>query len=93
MSQKAYTEQKKVRILRKENGLNFKLKHRKAQKSILPGGFGGPYGRTGDQCRIRETYRWSATCHALTFCFLSRLSPTERPMFQIEVIAPDSESV
>ena len=59
MSQKAYTEQKKVRILRKENGLNFKLKHRKAQKSILPGGFGDPYGRTGDQCRIRETYGWS----------------------------------
>ena len=33
------------------------------------------------------------TCHALTFCFFSLLSPTERPMFQIEVIDSDSESV
>ena len=73
MSQKAYTEQKKVRILRKENGLNFKLKHRKAQKSILPGGFGDPYGRTGDQCRIRETYGWSdnVSCVDLLLLFAS----------------------
>ena len=34
------------------NGLNFKLKHRNAQKSILSGRFGDPYGRAGDQCRI-----------------------------------------
>ena len=47
MSQRAYTEQKKVRILRKENGLNFKLKHRKAQKSILPRG--DLVARTGER--------------------------------------------
>ena len=46
---------KKVRILRRKIGLNFKIKHRKAKKAILSGRFGDPYGRAGDPCRIRET--------------------------------------
>ena len=32
-----------------KNGLNLKLKHRKAQK------MGDPYGRAGDRCHIQET--------------------------------------
>ena len=36
----------------KQNGLNFKLKHRKAQKSILSRRLGDPYGRAEDQCHI-----------------------------------------
>jgi len=39
----------------KKNRLNFKLKHRKVQKSILLGTFGDLYGRAGDQYKIRET--------------------------------------
>jgi len=46
---------KKVHILR-GNRLNFKLKHRKAQKSILCGRFGHLYGRAGGKCRIRESW-------------------------------------
>ena len=38
-----------------KNGLNFKLKHRKAQKSLLCGRFGDPYGRAEGQCCIRES--------------------------------------
>ena len=38
------------------NRLNFKLKHRKAQKSILCGRFGHLYGRAGGKCRIRESW-------------------------------------
>ena len=32
-----------------KNGLNLKLKHRKAQK------MSDPYGRAGDRCHIQET--------------------------------------
>ena len=45
---------KKVRILWK-NGLNFKLKHRNAQKSILSGRFGALTGRPGDLMKNLET--------------------------------------
>ena len=55
MSQKPYNEFKKGQILRGKNGLNFKLKHRKAQKSILSVRFVDTYGRAGDQCSIWET--------------------------------------
>ena len=44
----------KVRILWK-NGLNFKLKHRNAQKSILSGRFGALTGRPGDVMKNLET--------------------------------------
>ena len=43
---------KKSSIFEKQNGLNFKLKHRKAQKSILSRRLGDPYGRVEDQCHI-----------------------------------------
>ena len=52
MSQKLYNELKSLSF-EKENGLNFKLKYRKAQNSILPRRFGDLYGRAGDQCHIR----------------------------------------
>ena len=48
---------KKSLNFEKENGLNFKLKYRKAQKPILLGRFGDLYGRAGDQCHIRESPR------------------------------------
>ena len=54
MPQKPNYESKKIRIFG-ENGINFKLKHRKAHNSILSGRFGDPYGRPGDWCRIQET--------------------------------------
>ena len=38
-----------------KNGLNLKLRHRKAQKMILSGRYGDPYGRPGDSCHIRES--------------------------------------
>ena len=38
------------------NGLNLKLKHRKAQKMVLSGRFGNPYGIVGDRCHIPETF-------------------------------------
>ena len=44
---------KKVRILWR-NGLNFKLKHRNAQKSILSGRFGTLTGRSGDLMKNLE---------------------------------------
>ena len=37
--------------------LNFKLKHRKAQKLILSGRFGDLYGRAGEWCHIQKTPR------------------------------------
>ena len=54
MPQKLNYESKKIRILG-ENGMNFKLKHRKAHNSILSGRFGYRYGRLGDWCHIWET--------------------------------------
>ena len=39
----------------KKNGLNFKLKHRNAQKSILSGRFGALTGRSGDLMKNLET--------------------------------------
>ena len=57
LPQKPNFESKKIRILG-ENGINFKLKHRKAHNSILSGRFGDSYGRRvlsypGDlACRI-----------------------------------------
>ena len=50
MSQKLMN--KKSSNFEKQNGLNFKLKHRKAQKSILSRRLGEPYGRAEDQCHI-----------------------------------------
>ena len=44
MPQKPNFDWKKIRILG-ENGINSKLKHRKAHNSILSGRFGDPYGR------------------------------------------------
>ena len=46
---------KKVEFWGKKNGLNFKLKLRKAQKSILSVRFVDTYKRAGDQCSILET--------------------------------------
>ena len=43
-----------------ENGINSKLKRRKAHNSILSGRFGDLYGRPGDCCRIRES--WHVCC-------------------------------
>ena len=55
MSQKLYVQWiQKVRILWK-NGLNFKLKHRNPQKSILSGRFGALTGRPGDLMKNLET--------------------------------------
>ena len=42
--QKPNFESKEIRIL-EENGINSKLKHRKAHNSILSGRFGDSYGR------------------------------------------------
>ena len=39
----------------KKNGLNFKLKHRNAQKSILSGRFSALTGRSGDLMKNLET--------------------------------------
>ena len=50
MSQKLMN--KKSSNFEKQNGLNFKLKHRKAQKSILSRRLGDPYRRAEDQCHI-----------------------------------------
>ena len=52
---KPYNEKEKFKFWGK-NGLKFKLKHRKAQKSILCRRFGDPYGRAGGQCRFRESW-------------------------------------
>ena len=46
---------KKVEFGGEKNGLNFKLKYRKAQKSILSVRFFDTYKRAGDQCSIWET--------------------------------------
>ena len=44
MPQKLNFESKEIQIYG-ENGINSKLKHRKAHNSILSGKFGDPYGR------------------------------------------------
>ena len=54
MPQKLNFESKKIRILG-ENGINSKLKYKKAHNSILSGRFGDLYGRPGDCCHIWET--------------------------------------
>ena len=56
MLQKPNFESKTTRILG-EKGINSKVKHRKAQNAILSGRLGDPYGRPGDCCRIRESWR------------------------------------
>ena len=52
--QEQNSESKKIQIL-EENGLNSKLKHRKAHNLILCGSFCDPYGRSGDWCRIQDS--------------------------------------
>ena len=54
MPEKLNYKSKKIRRLG-ENGINFKLKHRKAHNSFLSGRFVDPYGRPGDWCHIRES--------------------------------------
>ena len=44
-----------------KNGLNFKLKQRRAQKSILSMRFRDLYKRARDQCCIRESWHISTT--------------------------------
>ena len=48
---------KMVRILRKKMGFRFQTKAQKWKKSILSGRFSEPYGKAGDQCRIRESWK------------------------------------
>ena len=63
--QKPNFQSKKIRIWEKmlgKNGINSKLKHRKAHNSILSVRFGDPYGRLGDCCRIRESWH---VCHLI----------------------------
>ena len=63
MPQKLNFESKKIRILG-ENGINSKLKYKKAHNSILSGRFGDLYGRLlsylGDSWIIWESwmYEW-----------------------------------
>ena len=40
-------------------GFKFQTKTQKWQKSILSCRFGDPYGKAGDQCRIRESWKGS----------------------------------
>ena len=60
MSQKLYNEYKKFEFCEK-NGLNFKLKHRNAQNSILSGRFGALTGRPGDS---RENWESWQVCNS-----------------------------
>ena len=53
MPQKPNFESTKIRILG-ENGINSKLKHRKAHNSILSGRFGDLHRSPGDCYHIRE---------------------------------------
>ena len=55
MSQKLYNEYKKFECCGKKNGLNFKLKHRNAQKFILSRRFGALTGRPGNLMKNLET--------------------------------------
>ena len=43
-------------IFFEENGLKYKLKHRKAQNSILSGQFGNLYRRLEDLCHIQDSW-------------------------------------
>ena len=63
---------KKVQILWK-NGLNFKLKHRNAQKSILSRRFGALTGRSGDLMKNLETP--GKTGRVGRYAFLSHAQP------------------
>ena len=45
---------RKIQLLAK-NWLNLKLRHRKAQKTILSGRYGDPHRSAGDQFRIWES--------------------------------------
>ena len=54
MTEEPNYKSKKIQILG-ENGINSKLKHRKAHNLILSGRFGDQYRRPGDWCCIRET--------------------------------------
>ena len=49
------TMNKKIVQILREKGLNFKLKHRNAQKSILSGRFVDLYGRVGNQYCSQDT--------------------------------------
>ena len=62
-----HTMNNKDWIMRKKNGLNFKLKQRKAQKSILSVSFGDLYGRAGDQGCIWESWHIWATISVSKF--------------------------
>ena len=57
-------ESKNIQIF-EENGINSKLKHRKAHKSILCRRCGDLYGRSrwGDWCHIQESSREWAKRH------------------------------
>ena len=61
MPQKPYCEWEKFKFWAK-NGLDLKLRHRQAPKMILSGRYGDPYGRAGDLCRIRESWRVWLCC-------------------------------
>ena len=67
---------KKVRILWK-NGLNFKLKHRNAQKSILSGRFGALTRRSGDLMKNLETPGKTGRVGRYGFCILLAKSKCE----------------
>ena len=54
---------------RAKNGLNHKLRHRKAQKMSLSGRYGDPHRRAGDRCCIRESWHewyWSQSFPVIT---------------------------
>ena len=56
MPQKPYCKQEKFKFGGK-NGLDLKLRHRKALKMILYRRYGDLHRRAGDQCRILATPR------------------------------------
>ena len=55
MPQKPYYEYEKIQFCAKK-GLHLKLTYIKAQKMILSGRYGDPYGRPGDWCRIQQSW-------------------------------------
>ena len=57
-----------------KNGLHLKLTHIKAQKMILSGRYGDPYGRPGDWCRIRESWHVCKFLHC-QLCYEVCISP------------------
>ena len=65
MPHKTYCECEKFTFWAK-NGRNLKLRHRKAQKMILSGRYGDPYGKEGDRCRIWES--WHVWCYLPSMC-------------------------